>query len=159
MKILFAVLLTMALFSPVVAQDTPEYACTDEEAAEFHTRVVDILTTADTSDITDLLDRFARAREIMAAARSVCSGYAFSGERGEIIGPVRFVAGVYIATITGDVFTSAEFTPVDGTCRLYIYVDEGQESETEVLEVRDDCRALIEVDADNAYTLAFELVE
>lgn len=151
------------VFGVAIAQDTtlPPNTCTQEDYLQLQTEMAELTELLADIETNEPEAIFLQMRQTLDTYQLNCTGF-FSGETHSngIIGPLTFDGTLYQITFTlGEgqfVVGSTTYTEISGDCGFNfgaLLTDAG--SETDVLEIGEDCEMLIEVDANSDWTLSF----
>ncbi len=164
--LLLLVLLTASLPAHVRAQDGAD-GCTADDVAAY----LDDLDAASAAvraaldagdDPAGALAALHNAATAYYALRATCSGLAFEGMGGDVLGPVEFHAGLYRATLRAQV-AILMLDVLEGNCEFTNYTGPAAMSmsgpvESEAVFNSQGCTTLITVDQTlaGAWSLTFE---
>jgi hypothetical protein len=163
MRYLTAVCFIFLFAMAVHAQEqnlTVENSCSDNQVTTF---ISDLTAVLSGQPKIDNFFKFLDELEAkIATERWQCSGMVLAGEnvagkKSVILGPVSIPDGVYRVTMTTDGGLYMEFAPVSGSCDFSLYVDPGDASNgtEQIFRATDNCTALIQIETDTAWKLAF----
>jgi len=136
---------TLIFAIPVVAQDSDPTCDIPAITAEFSERI------GEAADLETLQE----VQSELASALAGCSGLAFTGTQGEVIGPIEVPAGIYIIKLDD---AAVEFQTLDGDCDdPFMSTGTG---DNEGIFNSEGCLTLIDVELrdGDTWTIEFELI-
>lgn len=164
-RVTLVLIIVLAVFAPLRAQDTPITLPEDCSEATVKSAVALVKTAADAMDkmvadgqtidairITDIMEGL---KVYVGMLRAQCDGLSFRGEGGKVIGPIQIPKGVYRAFARTEGYIIVHVNPLDGNCGqgsgsfltagLFSATKEEASKGTESLLTSEGCSAILEI--------------
>lgn len=129
-------------------------------APQLELSAVTMSDAVEAKDITTAITEMRLLRGSLANVEAYCNGYVFKGTGNEVIGPVYFEMGTYIARLEADELAEVDTQPADAradACMTFYLVARENEPDSAAVETS-WCDMLFEVDTRGEWQLTFEQV-